>query len=502
MKFQRSSGILLHPTSFPGPYGIGSLGANARRFMDFLAEAGQHLWQVCPLGPTGFADSPYQCFSAFAGNPMLVDLDELVGEGLLDAGVTASAPAFPVGRVDYGPVIEWKTQVLQQSFERFRASPPTGVREEFERFCSSNAAWLDDFALFMAIKADFGGGAWTDWPKDLIQRKVKPLQAARERLAPAIERRKYDQFLFFRQWKALKAYANGRGIKILGDVPIFVAHDSADVWAHPELFHLDEAGHPTVVAGVPPDYFSETGQRWGNPLYRWSTLAKQHYDWWVRRFATILRLVDMVRLDHFRGFEAYWEVPASEPTAVNGRWVKGPGAAFFQAIHKALGDVPILAEDLGVITPEVDVLRKQFGFPGMKVLVFAFDSDASNAFLPHHYGHDCVVYTGTHDNDTAVGWYQRVSERERDFARRYLWCDGSQIAWDLIRQAYASVADLAIVPMQDALSLGNEARMNFPGRPEGNWQWRCRAEQLDGGLAARLRTMAVLYSRIPEEQKQ
>ena len=500
MAFNRACGILLHPTSLPGRYGIGSLGLEARKFIDFLDQAGQSLWQVCPLGPTGFADSPYQCFSAFAGNPMLIDIEELALLGLVDRSLLDHAPAFSAERVNYGPVIDWKNSILQQAYERFRAGAAGELRKDFQKFLSDNASWLDDFSLFMAIKADFGGGAWTGWPAELIHRKPEALKSARERLARAIERRCFDQFLFFRQWTALKNFANERGIQIVGDMPIFVAHDSADVWANPDLFHLDPNGQPTVVAGVPPDYFSKTGQRWGNPLYRWSILAKTKYAWWIERFRTMLRLVDIVRLDHFRGFEAYWEVPASEPTAEKGKWIKGPGAAFFKALAKEFGDLPIIAEDLGVITPEVDALRREFGFPGMKVLVFAFDSDSSNAFLPHNYDFDCVVYSGTHDNDTAVGWYQRVNEKEKDFARRYLWCNGNNIAWDLIRSAYMSVADLAIVPLQDILALGNEARMNFPGRPEGNWQWRFRPEQLQPSTAQALRELADLYSRAPIEE--
>lgn len=505
MRFPRRCGILLHPTCLPGPGGIGSLGAEARRFLDWMAEAGQTLWQVCPLGPTGFGDSPYQCFSAFAGNPMLIDLEELAAFGLLEPGELAGGAGFPEDHVDFGPVIEWKNAMLQAAFERFRGGAgPAGLRGEFRDFCAREAGWLEDFALFMALKAENGGRAWVEWPAPVARRQAPALGAARERLAESLDRRRFDQFLFSRQWAALRAYAHSQGVQIVGDMPIFVAHDSADVWARPDLFQLDAQGNPVKVAGVPPDYFSETGQRWGNPLYKWPAHKKEKFAWWISRFQTLLQLVDIVRIDHFRGFEACWEIPAPEPTAVRGEWVKAPGEALFLALRKTLGALPIIAEDLGVITPEVDALREQFEFPGMKVLQFGFseEQDPENAHLPHNFESNCVVYTGTHDNETTLGWYRSQPEKTRDHARRYLWCDGSNIAWDFIRMAYLSVADTAIIPAQDALALGAEGRLNFPGRPQGNWSWRLRPGALTAGHAEGLRGLAELYSRLPEEEEE
>ncbi len=505
MPFSRRCGILLHPTSLPGPHGIGDLGAGARRFVDFLAAAGQRYWQICPLGPTGFGDSPYQCFSAFAGNPMLIDLAELEGMGLLTPGDFAGMPAFSPNAVDFGPLIEWKNAMLQTAFERFStrgASAP--FRAEFKAFCDKNALWLEDFALFMALKEAHGGGAWTGWDASLLHRKPAALKEWSARLSAAVERRRFDQFLFCRQWKAIKNYANERGVQIIGDAPIFVAHDSADVWANPQLFHLDEAGQPTVVAGVPPDYFSETGQRWGNPLYKWPAHVRSKFAWWIARFHALLEFVDVIRVDHFRGFESCWEIPASEPTAVHGKWVKSPGSALFRTVREALGALPIIAEDLGVITPEVDALRLEFEFPGMKIVQFGFsaDADPESVYLPHNFSSpDYVVYTGTHDNDTTVGWYRSQPEKVRDHVRRYCWCDGSNVAWDLIRLAYMSVANLAIVPLQDVLAIGSEGRMNFPGRPEGNWSWRARGEALTSERAEGLKKLAALYGRLPGKEE-
>ncbi len=501
MAFARACGIFLHPTSFPGAHGIGTLGREARQFLDFLEQAGQSLWQICPLGPTGYGNSPYQCFSAFAGNPLLIDLDPLAEWGLLDPDEVAAPPAFPRDRVDYGPVIEWKHGLLEKAFERFAAGQAGFLHEDFQRFSLENASWLDDFALFMALKHAHGGSAWTTWEPALVRREPNTLEAWSERLEASVERRRFDQYLFHKQWMDVRDYANERGIRIVGDVPIFVAHDSADVWSNPDLFFLDDQGEPTVVAGVPPDYFSETGQRWGNPLYRWDVLKKSGFSWWIERFRAILHLVDIIRVDHFRGFEAYWEVPASESTAMNGKWVKAPGKKLFQAVESTLGELPIIAEDLGVITKEVTALRKAFDFPGMKVLQFAFGGEAENDYLPHNYEKDCVAYTGTHDNDTTLGWYHGVEERVRDHVRRYLWSDGRQVNWDLIRLASMSAADLAIVPLQDVLSLGSEARLNFPGRPEGNWEWRYDAGALGPQLAHRLQDLAETYGRLPRAEE-
>ncbi len=496
MKFNRASGVLLHPTSLPGPYGIGDLGPAALAFVDFLADSGCSLWQVLPLGPTGYGDSPYQCFSAFAGNPYLISPEGLLAEGLLHGADLQPLPPFPLERVDYGAVIPWKLALLERAWERFSAQEAHPLRADFAAFCQAQAVWLDDFALFMALKEAHGGAPWTDWPADLRQREPAALAEARSTLAEQVERQRFFQFLFFRQWGALRAHARGRGVQIIGDIPIFVAHDSADVWARPDLFYLDEAGRPTVVAGVPPDYFSPTGQLWGNPLYRWERHKKDGYAWWIARFRALLELVDIVRLDHFRGFAAYWEVPGDAPTAEHGRWTPGPGADFFAALREALGDLPIIAEDLGEITPDVIALRDQFGLPGMKILQFAF-SGPDNPFLPHNFTPNCVAYTGTHDNDTALGWYWSAPEQEKDYARRYLSVSGQDFAWDLIRMAWRSVAVFALAPMQDLLSLGSEARMNFPGRAAGNWAWRMPPDALRPELRDRLRELNYLYYRYP-----
>lgn len=499
MSFPRASGILLHPTSFPGRFGIGDLGPEAFRWIDFLAGAGQKLWQILPLGPTGYGDSPYQCFSAFAGNPYLISPEKLLEDGLLGPADLDAAPPFPTHAVDYGPVIQFKLALLDKVFQNFRAGAGSAaLRAGFDSFKQAESAWLDDFALFMALKESHGGAVWSAWEPELVSRRESALAAARETqgVADAAESQRLRQFLFFRQWNAVRAYAHRAGIRIIGDIPIFVAYDSADVWAHPQLFHLDGRGRSTVVAGVPPDYFSRTGQLWGNPLYRWDVLKQTKYAWWIERFRAALSFVDIVRLDHFRGFEAYWEIPAGMPTAETGQWVKGPGADFFSGLEAALGDLPIIAEDLGVVTPEMLALRDQFDLPGMKVLQFAFSGDADDPFLPHNFPRNCVVYTGTHDNDTTRGWYEHTSTgKERDFARRYLGRDGGDIAWDLIRAAFASVADMAVAPLQDVLSLGTEARMNLPGRPYGNWGWRVQPGQLTERIRDRLKELSWLYLR-------
>jgi 4-alpha-glucanotransferase len=508
----RTSGLLLHPTSLPGRFGIGELGPEALRFAEFLAAAGQRLWQVLPLGPTGYGDSPYQCFSAFAGNPLLVSLDLLEAEGLLTPADLADTPAFPEAEVDFGPVIDFKRTTLARALSRFRQGAGPDEREAFERFSREHAAWLDDYALFMAVKAAHGGVAWTDWDREIAARRPDAIERWKREKADEIEATKFTQYLFFHQWAELRRHCHARHIKIMGDVPIFVAHDSADVWAHPELFRLDEMGRPTVAAGVPPDYFSVTGQLWGNPLYRWEELARTGYAWWIDRMRATLSLVDLIRLDHFRGFEAYWEIPASAPTAATGQWVKGPGAALFDALRSALGTLPIVAENLGVITPEVEALRERYGFPGMAILQFAFGGDPqSNGFIPHNYPRDRVVYTGTHDNDTVVGWWTsgvgdstrtvEEVEAEREFARRYMHSDGKEIHWDFIRTLLGSVAELAIVPLQDVLGLGSEARMNVPARPSGNWRWRFGAGALTPEIRRRLREMTETYGRVKRKAK-
>ncbi len=498
MPFPRSAGILLHPTSFPGRYGIGDLGAEAYRWVDFLKSADQKLWQILPLGPTGYGDSPYQCFSAFAGNPYLVSPDKLIEDGLLSKADVEPVPAFPTDTVDYGLVITYKLALLDKAFANYQAGAGSAaLRAEFESFKKDQAAWLDDFALFMALKELHGGAVWNTWEPEVVAREPNALTAARAKLAGPVESQRLRQFLFFQQWGAVKAYANAAGIKIIGDIPIFVAYDSADVWQRPELFYLDQKGQPTVVAGVPPDYFSRTGQLWGNPLYRWDVLKQSGYAWWIDRVRATLAVVDIIRIDHFRGFEAYWEIPFGKPTAEIGHWVKGPEADFFNALRGALGDnLPIIAEDLGVVTPEMVALRDAFNLPGMKVLQFAFSTDNKDPFLPHTFIANCAVYTGTHDNDTTRGWYEHTStESERDYARRYMGRDGQDIVWDMIRLAYASVANTAVVPLQDMLDLGTEARMNLPGRPSGNWGWRFRPGQVTPQVRDRLKELTWLYLR-------
>lgn len=494
MTDRRAGGILLHPTSLPGRYGIGDLGPSAEAWVDWLAEAGCCLWQVLPLGPTGYGDSPYQGLSTFAGNPLLVSPERMLEDGLLSAPDLEPVPSFPPNRVDFSAVIRYKARLLDRASAQV-TSAKSGFRQTYEEFCELQAGWLDDYALFMALKREQGGQAWNRWPGELASRNPSALREARPRLADDMQSHRLAQYLFYREWEAIRSRAHSHGIRVIGDVPIFVAHDSADVWTHPELFALDRRGEPEAVAGVPPDYFSPTGQRWGNPVYRWDAMARDGYAWWISRMRSVLAMVDVVRLDHFRGFEAYWRIPAEAPTAETGKWVQGPGASLLDALSKGLGSLPLIAEDLGVITPEVVALRDSFKLPGMKVLQFAFDSGAENAFLPHNYVGGCVAYTGTHDNDTAMGWYATASLEERDFSRRYLAREGTDFAWDLIRAAWSSVADWAITPMQDLLSLGTEARMNYPSRPEGNWSWRLLPEQLTPSLASRMRGMNALYGR-------
>ncbi len=495
MKFKRSSGILLHPTSLPGEYGIGDLGPQAYRWIDFLSACGCSLWQVLPLGPTGYGDSPYQCFSAYAGNPYLVSPEALLAEKLLFPDDLIDRPSFPSGRVDFGALIPWKLNLLERAFDRYQASPPPGLQTELTAFRNTHASWLEDFALFMTLKEFHGGSPWVTWEPALRDRQPEALAAARQQLATGIDRQVFRQFLFFRQWEKLRRYVHSKGIQIIGDIPIFVAHDSADVWANPELFFLTKTGQPKVVAGVPPDYYSATGQLWGNPLYRWKYHRQTGFSWWIKRMQAVLKLVDIIRLDHFRGFAGYWQVPGKAKTAENGHWVKAPGKAFLAAVKAALGDLPLIAEDLGVITPDVEDLRDSFNLPGMKVVQFAWWSTPSDTFMPHNHIPNCVVYTGTHDNDTARGWYQRVSEEERSFYRRYQGRDGSDVAWDLIRTAWRSVGIMALAPMQDFLDLGNEARMNYPGNPSGNWSWRMPDGALTEALKNRIREFNYLYDR-------
>jgi 4-alpha-glucanotransferase len=459
--------------------------------VDWLAEARQRVWQVLPLGPTGYGDSPYQCFSAFAGNPLLISLDLLADQGLLDQEQLQAA-AFPPGDVDFGSVIPWKMGMLRRAYQAWSAR---GSDPSYASFGAGRVGWLDDYALFMALKERYGGRPWHAWPQEIARREPQALRRCRRELADETRFQRFLQYIFDVQWSALKAYVNGYGISIVGDIPIFVAHDSADVWANPELFDLDEAGLPVIMAGVPPDYFSATGQLWGNPLYRWDVLEEQGYNWWISRVSEALKLVDVARIDHFRGFAGYWAVPQGEETAIQGEWLPGPGPALFTALQQSMGQLPIIAEDLGVITPDVESLRDRFGLPGMRIFQFAFSADTTSTFLPHNYIRNTVAYTGTHDNNTTCGWFASCDEQQRARVLRYIGTDGSNINWDFIRILQRSVADTVVVPLQDVLGLGGEARMNVPSTPGGNWRWRFQQADLTPELAARMAEMAVAYER-------
>ena len=500
MELGRSAGILLHPTSLPSRFGIGDLGNDAYKFLDFLKDAGQTLWQVFPLGPTGYGDSPYQCFSAFAGNPLLISPDKLKEEGFLSDEEIVIPPHSDPKRVDYGPVIEYKKAILIKAYNNFKNNS-NGLGDEFEKFCSTHKEWLDDFALFMASKDYHQGAVWSSWDKGLVLREPEALNEWRNKLSNEIKYHQFVQFIFFRQWKALRNYANENGIKIIGDMPIFIAYDSSDLWSNKELFTVDEEGKLTFVAGVPPDYFSETGQLWGNPLYKWDEMEKNDFLWWRKRFSSLFELVDVVRIDHFRGFEAYWEIPGDAKTAQGGRWVKAPGEKLFNKLREYLGELPILAEDLGVITKPVEELRDQFDFPGMKILQFAFGTGMERKFLPHNFVPNCVVYTGSHDNDTTRAYFEKEKENDNDIyehTQKYLNYYGNDILTELIRVAYASVANFVILPMQDVLGLGGDARMNFPGKLGGNWTWRFTWDQISDELANHYKYLAELYERPPK----
>jgi 4-alpha-glucanotransferase len=499
-RLPRSSGILLHLTALPGPHGSGDLGPAAYHFVDWLAAAGQSLWQMLPIGGIGPGNSPYMSSSAFAGNPLLIDLTNLRACGwLTDADIEGSADLLEA-RIDYAAVYPFRMQRLQTAATRFLGDAGAPERAAFDEFCAGESGWLDDYALFMALATHHDWRDWTTWEPGLASREAAALDAAAVRFAAQTDFWKFCQWCFFRQWFALKAYANGRGIRLIGDIPIFVAHQSADVWARRDLFELDASGMPSVVAGVPPDYFSETGQRWGNPLYRWSAHEAEDFAWWVARLRWTTALVDLVRIDHFRGFAAHWEIPAGEATAINGRWVDVPGEKLFAAIRHALGSLPIIAEDLGVITPDVVALRDKFRLPGMRVLHFAFGGDASHPFLPQNYPHRTVVYTGTHDNDTTRGWWRTLSGRERAFAAAWLDSDGNEIHWDLIHAASASVADTVVLPLQDVLGLDSDSRMNLPGKSSGYWEWRFRWAEIEPGHAERLARMAAAHGRCPVDR--
>lgn len=495
----RSSGILLHPTSLPSPFGIGDLGGDAYAFIDFLHNSKQKYWQILPLGPTGYGNSPYMCYSALAGNPLLISPVKLLEDGLLSVHDVENLPEFSNYKVKFELAAAVKEKLFRLAYQRFQDWQDGEYRSNFDHFCQSQVYWLDDYALFMAVREAHDDMSWPQWEPELVKRDPLALIHWQNSLKDQVNYHKFLQFQFFRQWAQLKQYANDRGVEIIGDIPIYVAHDSADVWSNQEFFVLDpETKAPALMAGVPPDYFSETGQLWGNPVYNWEELANTQFNWWIQRFESLLKLVDVIRVDHFRGFQAFWAVEQGEETAMNGRWIKAPGADLFTTVQNKWGHLPILAEDLGVITPDVEALRDTFGFPGMKIVQFAFGSDPENPFLPFNYGRNCVVYTGTHDNDTTVGWYEKLDDAERKQLMLYLGgvsVDG--IHWDLIRLAMTSVASIAIFPLQDILGLGGAARMNFPGVGEGNWEWRYDRDVLNESLQSKLMHLTELCGRSP-----
>ncbi len=493
---ERSSGILLHITSLPGRYGIGTMGREACHFVDFLVASGQKLWQILPLGHTGYGDSPYQCFSAFAGNPLIIDLEKLVEQQLLTPDDLPDHEHFSDDEVDYGKQFHEKYVLLEEAYKRFQEIDAPEMKQQYESFCTSNNWWLDDYAFFMALKIHYGGKAWNEWDDQIRKREPGALERYREHLADTIGFYSFLQFLFYQQWLELKTYANTNNIKIIGDLPIYVAFDSADAWANPEIFDFDENLNPRTVAGVPPDYFSETGQLWGNPIYDWEYLKEQGFRWWIDRIKANFLLYDILRIDHFRGLAAYWSVPYGEETAINGKWIDAPGEAMLRAVYDALGEKPIIAENLGVITPDVEELREQFNMPGMKILQFAFDSGEDNDFIPHTYDKNSVVYTGTHDNNTTVGWFKHSPPQDKQHMHDYFCLHENDPAWSLIRLAWSTVSNIAIAPMQDLLRLDEDARMNFPGKSPGYWKWRYRKELLTQEHVEWLRRITRVYGRM------
>lgn len=501
MEFSRASGVLLHPTSLPGRFGVGDLGIEARKFIDLLAAAGQTYWQILPLNPTGYGDSPYQCFSTFAGNTLLISPEKLQEEGFLSPEEIAEIPELPDGEARFGEALEIKDKFLSRAFERFRASKKQELHDAYDAFCAEQAGWLEDYALFQALRHANELKPWNEWDASVARRDEEALEQARGELGEDIYAQKFYQYLFFKQWNDLRAYAREKGVGIIGDVPIYVSHNSADVWCNQERFKLNDDGKPAVVAGVPPDHFSKTGQLWGNPIYDWEAMRNDGFGWWVERIRFMLQTVDITRIDHFRGFVGCWEVPGEDETAENGQWVDVPGRELFETLRERLGDLPFIAEDLGFVTPEVEALRDDFGFPGMRILHNAFGGDAKHNDLPHNYVRNCVAYTGTHDNDTTVGWFKNQFDEQDQIspygaaALNYLNSSGEEIHWDMIRAILASIANTAVIPLQDLLGLGNEARMNLPATADGNWKWRFKEGDITEEIVGRLKNLTEIYGR-------
>ncbi len=495
MSMNRSSGILLHITSLPGKYGIGTMGHEAYNFIDFLVVSGQKVWQLLPLGHTGYGDSPYQCYSAFAGNPLLIDLEKLVEEALLDKHDLPDHIYFDEDQVDFGKVNDSKQPILYKVYENHKANPSQLRQFRFKSFCQQNKKWLDDYAFFMALKLHFKGVAWTHWAEDIKHRKQDALNYYQELLWDSIEYYKFIQYVFYKQWLELKSHANLNDIQIIGDIPLYVAYDSSDAWANPEIFEFDEHMTPRRVAGVPPDYFSETGQLWGNPLYNWEYIQETGFEWWLDRIEANFKLYDAVRIDHFRGLAAFWAVNYGDETAINGHWVQAPGKELLETINQKFGKLFIIAEDLGLITSDVVKLREDFDLPGMKILQFAFDSGEKNDFMPHTYNKNCIVYTGTHDNDTTLGHYIRSKDTDKDLMQEYFHVNANDPAWSFIKLAWSTVADVAIAPMQDILRLDSDSRMNFPGKASGYWKWRYSKAMLTTKHAEDLLRLTQLYGR-------
>jgi len=502
MTSNRKAGILLHITSLPGKFGIGDLGSNAYKFVDFLESSGQKLWQILPIGPTGYGDSPYSCFSAFAGNHLFINPELLIKEELLSENDLSNVPEFIDKKTEFSRVKVFKNKLFKKAFKNF-ISNENKFQDSFGTFCYENAYWLDDYAFYMSLKDRHNGNEWSKWERELVMRDISKMNRWSDKLKEEIDYHKFLQFIFSQQWNKLKKYANYKDIKIIGDVPIFVAFDSSEVWGNKHLFTVEEDGKPITVAGVPPDYFSPTGQLWGNPLYKWKEMEKDNYLWWVKRIRHQLKYVDILRIDHFRGFDAFWEIPGGAPTAEKGRWVKGPGAKLFNALKEQLGELPIIAEDLGIITGSVNELRDKFNFPGMNILQFAFGSGMETRFLPHNIKQNSVVYTGTHDNNTTRGYFEKEKNKDNNIyshAQEYLNYYGDDITQELIRIAYSSSADNVIIPMQDILNLDSDARMNFPGTLGGNWQWRFTWEQITSDLATKYKRLTELYERPPQKK--